>query len=276
MATVDVRSTSDAVVALDAGAAFLAARPEHNSIILSVLAERVARYEGGRYWWARRDGEVVGYAMQSPPRFRAVAAPASRDVVAALVDVMAEDAPDLPGVMSDAATAVVFAGRWAEVRGVPVMPVEAQRIHRIRTVRAPEGVPGTLRPAEPADRAVLLRWTVAFLRDTGSNPFDPDSLVDRHMTSGRLWLWDVGGEPVSMAAASATAAGVARVAFVYTPAEHRRHGYAAAGVAALSTRLLGQGVNCILHTQLHNPTSNGVYRRIGYEPMGEVLIYRFG
>jgi L-amino acid N-acyltransferase YncA len=176
MATVDVRSTSDPVVALDAGAAFPAAPSEHNSIILSVLAERGARYEEGRYWWARRDGEVVGYAMQSPPRSRAVAAPAGRDLVAAL------------------AALAVGCGR----------------------------------------------------------------------------------QPVSMAAARATAAGVARVAFVYTLPEHRRHGYAAAGVAALSTRLLGQGVNCILHTQLHNATSNGVHRRIGYEAMGEVLIYRCG
>jgi predicted GNAT family acetyltransferase len=33
---------------------------------------------------------------------------------------------------------------------------------------------------------------------------------------------------------------------------------------------------CILHTQLANPTSNAIYRRIGYEPVSEVLFYRFG
>jgi len=276
MATMTVRSTSDPVVARDAGRSFLAALPEHNSIILGVLAERGARHEGGRYWWVCRDGEVVGFAMQSPPGFRAVVAPAGREVVHVLVDVMAVDAPDLPGVMAEAATAATFAGRWAEVRAAAVTPVEAQRLHRIHTVRAPVGVPGALRAAEPADRPVLVDWTVAFLRDTGANPFDPGALVDRHLAFGRLWLWEVDGEPVSMAAASPTAEGVARVAFVYTPPQHRRHGYAAACVARVSERLLGQGADCILHTQLHNPTSNGVYRRLGYEPVAEVLMYRFG
>jgi len=124
---------------------------------------------------------------------------------------------------------------------------------------------------------VLLDWTAAFLRDIEANPvFDPGRLVDRHLGAGRLWIWDLEGDPVSMAAVSATAGAISRIAFVYTPPEHRRHGYAAACVAALSERVLAEGVGCILHTQLHNPTSNGVYRRIGYVALAEILIYRFG
>ena len=276
MATPTIRSTSDPAVALEAGGAFLLTRPELNSITLGVLADGIAGYDNGRYWWTCRGEEVVAFAMQSTPRFRAVVSPADREAVGALVDTMVEDAPDLPGVMAESATAASFAGRWAEVRDIPVFPVEAQRIHRIRRVHHPEGVGGALRPAGPADRPVLLGWTAAFLKDTDSIPFDPAHLVDRHLRADRMRLWDVAGDPVSMAAVSAAAGGIARVAFVYTPPEHRRHGYAAACVAALSERVLGEGLGCILHTQLHNPTSNGVYRRIGYVPLAEVLIYRFG
>ncbi|MEZ5170856.1 MAG: hypothetical protein R3A49_08945 [Acidimicrobiia bacterium] len=32
---------------------------------------------------------------------------------------------------------------------------------------------------------------------------------------------------------------------------------------------------CILYTQLSNPTSNAIYRALGYEPAGDVLMYRF-
>jgi predicted GNAT family acetyltransferase len=32
---------------------------------------------------------------------------------------------------------------------------------------------------------------------------------------------------------------------------------------------------CILYTQLGNPTSNAIYRAIGYEPVVEVVRYRF-
>ena len=34
--------------------------------------------------------------------------------------------------------------------------------------------------------------------------------------------------------------------------------------------------SCLLFTQLSNPTSNAVYQRIGYEPVMEIVRYRFG
>jgi GNAT superfamily N-acetyltransferase len=276
MASLAVRSSSDPAVALAAGESFLLTHPEHNSIILTVLHQRIARFEDGRYWWVCDGDEVVAFALQSPLSFRSVLAPAGREAVEALVDAMAEDAPDLPGILADAPTASTFAGRWAEVRITPVRPVEAQRLHRVVEVHHPMGVSGALRLAGAGDRPVLLDWTVAFLGDIESSPFDPEQLVDRHLATGRLWVWEVEGEPVSMVAVSATVGGIARIQLVYTPSEHRRHGYAAACVAEMSDRVLREGTGCILHTQLHNPTSNGVYRRIGYVPIEELVIYRFG
>ena len=63
---------------------------------------------------------------------------------------------------------------------------------------------------------------------------------------------------------------------VYTPPERRRRGYAGACVAALSAAALDVADECILYAQLANPTSNGLYRRLGYEAVAEGLIYRFG
>ena len=89
-------------------------------------------------------------------------------------------------------------------------------------------------------------------------------------------MWTVDDRPVSMARLSPPAAGAVRVGFVYTPPERRRRGYAAASVAALSAHGLSQGAGeCLLYTQLSNPTSNRIYRRIGYEAVGEILAYRF-
>ena len=63
---------------------------------------------------------------------------------------------------------------------------------------------------------------------------------------------------------------------MYTPDDLRRRGYASACVAALSAHALSTGAEtCILYTQLHNATSNRIYRRIGYEPIAEVLVYEF-
>ncbi|PYX31650.1 MAG: GNAT family N-acetyltransferase, partial [Acidobacteria bacterium] len=71
------------------------------------------------------------------------------------------------------------------------------------------------------------------------------------------------------------AQGVVRLSGVYTPPEKRKHGYAAACVHALSKDLRGREYRCILYTDLGNPTSNSIYRRIGYRAAGEALGYRF-
>lgn len=66
-----------------------------------------------------------------------------------------------------------------------------------------------------------------------------------------------------------------RVAAVYTPPEHRRRGYAEARVGRLSADLSARGNQCMLYTNLGNPTSNSLYRRLGYEVVSEVLRYGF-
>ncbi|MDQ2826455.1 MAG: GNAT family N-acetyltransferase [Actinomycetota bacterium] len=282
MEPLTVESTTDRATALAEAGPFLRSRPVENNLVLSLLAQRQSSTDG-RYWWACRGDEVMGFAFNSPLSFRTVLSPlgpasaGTTDVVVALVDAMVEHAPELAGVASDAATAAAFAGRWAERRGVPAVPVEGQRIYRLGAVRHPSGVPGGLRPAAASDRDVLVAWATSFLGDTDSQGLDAADMTDRHLRAGRLWVWEHDGRPVSTAAASVPAAGVSRVAFVYTPPEDRLHGYATACVAALSARIVaGDAAICILYTQLSNPRSNAIYRRIGYEPVMEGLVYRFG
>lgn len=78
-----------------------------------------------------------------------------------------------------------------------------------------------------------------------------------------------------MAALSVPVAGVVRVQVVYMPPEHRAHGYASACVAELSSAALAGGARCILYTDLGNPTSNSIYRKIGYRAVAEALRYSF-
>ena len=75
-------------------------------------------------------------------------------------------------------------------------------------------------------------------------------------------VWRVDGEAVSIAGTTRAVAGVARVAPVYTPPEHRGRGYAAAATAAVTraaARRRGTR-DVLLFTDLANPTSNRLYR----------------
>lgn len=68
---------------------------------------------------------------------------------------------------------------------------------------------------------------------------------------------------------------VGRIGPVYTHPMHRRRGYAGILTAKLSEELINQGVQVMLFTDAKNLTSNGVYKRIGYELMDENRRFKF-
>src|SRR5699024_8462530 len=89
-------------------------------------------------------------------------------------------------------------------------------------------------------------------------------------------LWLVDGHPVSMVNKARRMRNGATINAVFTPDEHKRKGYATNAVAALSQKLLDAGfVFCSLHTDLANPTSNNIYRKIGYYAAGTSIVYKF-
>ena len=70
--------------------------------------------------------------------------------------------------------------------------------------------------------------------------------------------------------------GDAEIRSVYSLAEFRGRGYASNLVAGLSRQLLDGGRTfCFLNTDLANPTSNGIYQKIGYRPVCDTEIREF-
>jgi predicted GNAT family acetyltransferase len=58
---------------------------------------------------------------------------------------------------------------------------------------------------------------------------------------------------------------------VHTPPEERRKGYAGQLTAVVSSHLIQRGIGLMLFTDVTNVTSNGVYARLGYERVDEMV-----
>ncbi|HEX3925459.1 MAG TPA: GNAT family N-acetyltransferase [Streptosporangiaceae bacterium] len=87
---------------------------------------------------------------------------------------------------------------------------------------------------------------------------------------------EVDGTAVAMAGALRPAAGVIRVAPVYTPPARRRRGYGGAVTAAVSRAALNAGASdVILFTDLANPTSNALCQRLGYRQLEDRVVLTF-
>ncbi|WP_238435514.1 MULTISPECIES: GNAT family N-acetyltransferase [unclassified Frankia] len=100
--------------------------------------------------------------------------------------------------------------------------------------------------------------------------------VDDRLSHDGFTLWEVDGEPVSVAGITRPVGGMARIAPVYTPSGLRRTGYAGAVTAAVSQAALDGGTQeVLLFADLANPTSNGVYQRLGFEPVEDRVTLLF-
>ncbi len=131
--------------------------------------------------------------------------------------------------------------------------------------------------ATTADRTSLESWLAAFAQETGESAGRPADAVDDRLSYRGLTLWEAGGAPVSLAGRHRAAAGTVRVAPVYTPPEHRRRGYAGAVTVAVSQAALEDGADhVVLFTDPANPTSNALYQRLGYRPVEDRVVLRFG
>ena len=183
----------------------------------------------------------------------------------------------LPGVTGPRQSAAGFAEAWLALSGGRATISMRQRLHRIEHVNADlPAVQGRLREVTPSERALAVEWALAFVREAIPNrPSEAEEGVDRHLRAGTLYFWD-DGRPVAMCATPGGAPSGARINLVYTPPDLRRRGYATAAVSDLTRRLLDGGSRyCCLYTDLANPTSNSVYRRIGYRPVCDIDEYSF-
>ena len=139
--------------------------------------------------------------------------------------------------------------------------------------------PGRMRVSDDGDLDLLVKWMLCFNRDVGMHSHPMDVLrpqVAQRIARQGLYIWEDGGQPVSVAGPSRPTAHGMAINAVYTPPELRGRGYATACVAALSQLVLDSGKEfCTLFADKTNPTSNSIYQRIGYEPVGSFTEYVF-
>ena len=271
---IEITSHDDPAFVRQTAGEFLCSKPVLHNMVLTLLEERIARPENGRYWIAREDSAVVGVAVQTPVTELAILTPMPQSAAEALAGAVSDAGHALPGAFGEVAAAAQFAARWALRNARGVEPVEGILLCEVEQVRPRTSVTGSLRQATIANHDLVVDWLARFYAEIGQPQLHAQEPFAARLQAGLYWLW-LDPEPVSMAGISQVVAGVARVRAAYTPTEFRNRGYCAACVGALSQRVLDQGHRCILYTDLANPASNASYRRIGYEPRGVEMRFRF-
>jgi predicted GNAT family acetyltransferase len=264
--------------------AFLRSRPALHTVPLTVTETLRTRGRGvygdgaPEFGVLERDGAVRATFFRTPPHWLNLTAlaPEDADSLAARLAALGRG---LPGVNADSDTAAAFAAAWQRHTGAPAALRQRQRLYRLGTLTAPGPVPpGRPRIAVASDRERLRRWHDEFSESVGLGTVrDSAEWADARIDSGTITFWETpDGTPVAMAGTSPRVAGQVRVTTVYTPPHLRGHGYAGAATAEISRAALAAGADeVLLFTDLSNPTSNGLYQRIGYRPVADFAVYDF-
>jgi len=149
--------------------------------------------------------------------------------------------------------------------------IQNQGIYALSSItNAFKDVPGEARYATENDFDLVLSWSERFIIDcktTRSEKFEASVRKDLQNKSRVLWMLDE--DLVSMAGTAGQTPNGSRIAWVYTPPELRGRGFGGAVTRFLTEEQLKKGKKfCFLYTDMSNPTSNSIYKKIGYEWIG--------
>ncbi len=281
----DTRRYADARAFLNDARELLTGNPAQNQVLLSVAemaAEQPDVYPQFHAFAVFEGGPLVA-ATQTPPHNFLLSESRGLESIPVLAETIHDSALEVPGILGIEPHISGFSSAWAVLTGDRPEVVTRQGVFSLEEVSEIALAPGGIRHARKADRDLLIRWWEEFYAEalpeerarTGRTEERVDLLLEPGRKQG-MHLWEVDGEVVSMSGFSPPVAEAIRIGPVYTPSPMRGQGFATALVASQSRLFLDAGhTSCLLHTDLTNPTSNAIYKRIGYHQVAEATEYRF-
>jgi GNAT superfamily N-acetyltransferase len=261
----------------------LQADPVRHSLALTVLALLPQVPEGAArppvLLSVHCAGVLAGAAVCMPP-YDLIVSGLPVECAGAAVEALARTHRGLPGTAGPRSEAEGFAHRWSACTGTSTRERMAQRVFALAQLTPPRGVRGAARRAGAADLELLAQWRGEFAGEATGGLRGPGTA--RQQARGSLaagtaaLLWEIAGQPVAWASATAPVAGVSRIGPVYTPPQYRGHGYGSAVTAAAAGWARQAGAkHVVLCTDLANPVSNAIYPRIGFRPVHDAVEIAF-
>ncbi len=254
--------------------------------LLGSVASSVAK--GSRtyekyFWWVIDDesGKVAGAAMRTAPHGM-VLSPMSFKAARELALAVAIQDTDLPEIAGPSMVVrefiAAYRGSGTSESKRPEEEVGHHLLYALGTLRIPPLL-GSIENAQRDEFGRIYAWVTDFGNEVGILMPNPTESLEDGFNRNSWRFWRVDDEIVSMAGYASlveTPSGVVgRIGPVYTPPPHRRQGYAGMLTAQLSQELVNLGAQVMLYTDAKNPTSNGVYLRLGFELIGENKRFKF-
>ncbi len=277
MSSITVYSTPQEF--LNATGALLEERELENNLILGIcngFAEKNRVHKDCVFISAFEDGQIRAMSIKTISKAIVAGTTPQPDPIKALAAYYSDTGIQLTGVVGES----FFASAFSKYYGKRQITEHTMIVHQLATVNTLPLTAGCMEPAHAGDLDLLANWVFNFQEDANTFPKQSRAEIydstQRRVLEGAYFKWVVEGETVSIAAIVRRTKNIGIVGYVYTPNQCRGKGYATSLVQKLSAYILQQGYrHCGLFTDKANPTSNSIYRKIGYLQVTEFLDIEF-
>lgn len=249
------------------------------SLFYGVLqAIKAGKYENPFMAAIMEGNEVLSLLQMTPPHpVNLVIVDESKidEVIDFIIQELNENAVTVNSVISLKKWAEFFADKWVAHTGEKQKLLMDQGLYRLDHVEETlEMSPGSWRYASMDDHSLIVSWYSMFEDDANltRTPIERvKEVVKQFIEAQEVFLWEDDGKVVSMMKKSRPTMNGVTVSLVFTPKEERRKGYARTMVAYGSMELLKEYNFCVLYTDMMNPTSNKIYKEIGYKHIADSI-----
>jgi len=224
-------------------------------------------------------GEVLLIAICTPP-FNLLLCETDGSTDNAAVELLASELKRIsfspPGVIAEKGLARRFADAYCGSSG-SVWKM-TMIIMRLDELSAYDKAPGFYRMLNSDDLVYAPSWEYAFCVDCKLPVYklsESEKRIRERIGKNVHYIWE-NEQPVAQAVLGRNTPNGAAISWVYTPPEHRGHGYATSVVAELCKNILkSRKTFCCLFADAANPASCAVYRKLGFYDICEVDEIRF-
>lgn len=280
--SIEVKYHKNTVAFRDSITEFLQRNEAENNLILGLvdsLAKDPTHYsdQAPLLLSILENNNTVAAALMTPP-YNLVVTQAQPIHSNALIESLIDHNIHIPGILGPKQSSQFFAEAYCQRRDLKQKEKMNERVYQAEKVIHPAYPPGKMRLATKEDFPLLVDWGIGFIRDALLPQHEVEkvsAMTERKIEEKSLFIWENHG-PKSMASFQGHTPNGVRVGYVYTPEMHRHFGYGSAITASLTQHLLDKGKKfCFLFTDLSNPTSNSIYKKIGYREVCDFEMIEF-
>lgn len=277
----ELRSYATPQEYLDAALGFLSVREVENGLLIGLpggFRDQNAPQPNCHFLTCSRDGVITAASVKTWAKAIVAGSGHGEEELRLLADYYRRHDNNMQGVVGES----VIAEAFAKIYHSGALTRRVMITHELTRIKTLTESAGSFEQATMTDIELLTDWYVRFNDEVHSLPRITRVETKKNLTvrieAGNVFIWrDDSGGIVSVAAVVRKTPNSCIIGIVYTPPELRGRGYASSVVSKLTEHILSSGfTKAGLFTEADNPISNSIYRKIGYEPIGEYMDVMFG